>query len=440
MRIGLGTAPPSPWDDARGRRRAGAALALLWCLACAHESAARTRAYVTDDAAHGGVKVIDTVDSRVIATIPLDGTPAGLVAAPDGRTVYVANRTAATIAAIRPATNRVVNTFVIPEAGGDEGKFLPGAISLNRDGTQLYVALDYPDGCPFDASLGQVDTTTGAVGFAWGFGDGHIADVALAADGALYAAVEGGCSDSSYYAGFAAGAPLTDTLYGQFSLVESHTPVPSGDLVIERGASTAYVATTATNTVTAVDLPSLRRFAPVTRTIPVGIEPVGLALSPDNRRLYAVNRCGGDPTCGGVGSLSIVDTATHGVVADVAVDKAPVGVALSPDGGLVYVTNHGSASLWVIAAYAEVVTDTIDTGGTPSRVVVIDVQPACFGDCDDSGTVTVDDLLTLTNVMLGTAPLSTCPAAELWHDCGRRKLADGIRISREDRGTQDRGT
>jgi hypothetical protein len=35
---------------------------------------------------------------------------------------------------------------------------------------------------------------------------------------------------------------------------------------------------------------------------------------------------------------------------------------------------------------------------------------ACVGDCDDSGSVTIADLVTGVNIVLGNQPISRCPA------------------------------
>jgi predicted acyl esterase len=55
--------------------------------------------------------------------------------------------------------------------------------------------------------------------------------------------------------------------------------------------------------------------------------------------------------------------------------------------------------------------------GALSLAVVLGVgrlpaQAACVGDCDASGTVTVDDLVAMVNVALGTAPVSGCTAGD----------------------------
>jgi hypothetical protein len=36
----------------------------------------------------------------------------------------------------------------------------------------------------------------------------------------------------------------------------------------------------------------------------------------------------------------------------------------------------------------------------------------CVGDCRDDGEVTVDDILVMVNIALGTAPITVCPAGD----------------------------
>ncbi|HEX7410270.1 MAG TPA: hypothetical protein VF515_21830 [Candidatus Binatia bacterium] len=40
----------------------------------------------------------------------------------------------------------------------------------------------------------------------------------------------------------------------------------------------------------------------------------------------------------------------------------------------------------------------------------------CVGDCDGNGSVTVDEILTMVNIVLGDAPLLNCEAADANHD------------------------
>jgi hypothetical protein len=40
----------------------------------------------------------------------------------------------------------------------------------------------------------------------------------------------------------------------------------------------------------------------------------------------------------------------------------------------------------------------------------------CTGDCDGSGSVTIDEVVSLVNIALGSAPVSSCGAGDLNHD------------------------
>jgi YVTN family beta-propeller protein len=83
------------------------------------------------------------------------------------------------------------------------------------------------------------------------------------------------------------------------------------------GSNTVSVINTATNTVVA--------------TIPVGIVPQLLAVTPDGTRVYVPNQ--------GSDTVSVINTATNTVVATIAAGSQPVTAGVTPDGARVYVTN-----------------------------------------------------------------------------------------------------
>ena len=58
-------------------------------------------------------------------------------------------------------------------------------------------------------------------------------------------------------------------------------------------------------------------------------------------------------------NVSVIDTASNTVTATVPVGIQPIGVAVAPSGGLVYVTNHASGSISVIDAASNTVTATV---------------------------------------------------------------------------------
>lgn len=48
--------------------------------------------------------------------------------------------------------------------------------------------------------------------------------------------------------------------------------------------------------------------------------------------------------------------------------------------------------------------------------VLLTPTPTCVGDCNGDGQVTVDDILTMVNIALGNANISTCLAGDANHD------------------------
>jgi DNA-binding beta-propeller fold protein YncE len=78
--------------------------------------------------------------------------------------------------------------------------------------------------------------------------------------------------------------------------------------------------------------------------VPLGIAPLGVAVSPDGRELYVTSEQARGPAAGSHGSLTMIDVARaetdpgHAVVAVGGAPCHPVRVAPSPDGRVVWVT------------------------------------------------------------------------------------------------------
>jgi YVTN family beta-propeller protein len=68
--------------------------------------------------------------------------------------------------------------------------------------------------------------------------------------------------------------------------------------------------------------------------IPVGTEPWGVAIKPDNTKVYVTNMASG--------TVSVIDAATWQVVNTIEVGTEPFGCALTPGGDRLYVANHSS--------------------------------------------------------------------------------------------------
>jgi len=120
----------------------------------------------------------------------------------------------------------------------------------------------------------------------------------------------------------------------------------------------AYVTSGGSRNVSVIDMAANA----VAATIPTGINPQGVAVTPDGKRVYVANQ--------GSSSVSVIDATTNEIAATIPVGSNPVGVAIAPDAKRVYVTNIDSATVSVIDADANAVVATIAAGSPTGGVAV----------------------------------------------------------------------
>ena len=148
------------------------------------------------------------------------------------------------------------------------------------------------------------------------------------------------------------------------------------------GSNTVSVINTATNTVVA--------------TIPVGIVPGLLAVSPDGTRVYVPNQ--------GSDTVSVINTASNTVVATIPAGSQPVGAGVSPDGARVYVTNTNANTVSVINSATNTVITTIPVGTAPTGVAVTPDGTRAYVTNAFSDNVSV--INTATNTVVATIPIA----------------------------------
>jgi YVTN family beta-propeller protein len=102
----------------------------------------------------------------------------------------------------------------------------------------------------------------------------------------------------------------------------------------------SYIPSGLNNTVTIID----NKNASVVKTIPVGSDPSGCAVSPDGMRVYIGNNLSN--------SISVIDAGSNSVVSTMAVGVNPKYLALSPGGEYLYVANE----------YGYNIIEKVDTG------------------------------------------------------------------------------
>ena len=95
-------------------------------------------------------------------------------------------------------------------------------------------------------------------------------------------------------------------------------------------------------------------------TIAVPGEPHGLALSPDGKSAYLVQRK--------LTQLSRIDTAARKITKSATLGKRPDMVAISPDGNNLYVTSRNEGKLLVVSASGLQVIGEVALGKEPHGV------------------------------------------------------------------------
>jgi YVTN family beta-propeller protein len=91
-------------------------------------------------------------------------------------------------------------------------------------------------------------------------------------------------------------------------------------------------------------------------------KPVGVAVSPDGRRIYVANGRGN--------SVSVIDSASLRIIKTIAVGQRVWGIAILPDGNKLYAANGLSNDVSVIDTAKEAVVATIKAGDGPWGVAV----------------------------------------------------------------------
>lgn len=145
----------------------------------------------------------------------------------------------------------------------------------------------------------------------------------------------------------------------------------------------------------------------VLASIPVGTNPVGVAVDTATNRVYVANS--------GSNDVSVIDGSTNAVVTKIADPAAvhPVAIAVNPATNLIYVANSQSNNLTVIDGATDTVIATIPVGTSPSGVDVdsqtnfIYVANAGNSQVGDLGNITVINGATPTTLASHGAGVST---------------------------------
>lgn len=256
------------------------------------------------------------------------GEPLALAVSPDGRKVYVAQRTSparGAVAVVHVARRRVLSTTV-------EAEGVPRSVVASPDGQRIYVAVDGVGVRVMDAAVATVLGT-----IATPLGDGALDNpqgLAISPDGALLAASDG-------LPGGAVGVWRTADRGLQARLVMPAGQAPLGVVFAPDGERAWVVAADTTGLQTA----TLRSFDPLTGAaqapLAVGALPTGIAVTPDGAAVFVASQA--------AHTVSRVATAS-GVTTSVPVNLSPTALVISPDGTRVYVVSGGANAVQALSA------------------------------------------------------------------------------------------
>lgn len=289
----------------------------------------------------GTITVIESTTDKVTATIATPGRPRGM--ATDGRSLYVAvshfrdkpHPRPDEIVAIDIASRKIVRRY----NGGTD----PEGIAITPDGKRLLMSNE-------DAGTASlVDVASGRTIAALVVGT-EPEGVAISHDGRI-AYVTGETSNTVSVIDLKAGKVLTNFL------VDAR---PRAAIFL-RGDARAYVTSEIGGTISAVDAKHHR----VTQRIRLGgtAHPVGMTLSPDEKRLYVATGRGN--------SVAIIDTATNKPLKQIGVGQRVWGIALTPDGRKLYAANGLSNDISVIDTTADRVIATVKGGDGPWGAIAV---------------------------------------------------------------------
>ena len=173
---------------------------------------------------------------------------------------------------------------------------------------------------------------------------------------------------------------------------------------ISLAAPFAYITNFDSNSVSVVDIASNI----VVATIPVGSQPVTIAVNNTGSRIYV----------GNFDSVSVIDGASNSVIATVTMGSEVSGVAVNPAGTRVYASNYHSATVSVIDASSNIVVATVPVGSAPAGIVVNPQGTRAYVANQGSGSISVVD--TATNKEIKKIQVATEPVFAAINPAGTR--------------------
>jgi YVTN family beta-propeller protein len=300
----------------------------------------------------GSVSVIDGrpnadgAPPKVVATIPVGHYPTGIAVDPSTDMVYVSNYGSNSVSVIDGHTNRVTGTIGVGAH--------PADIGVVPSSDTIYVA-DAGNGKSrgtVSVIDGHTDRVVGSVGV--GYEPFSIGVNTLS--GTVYVGNQGGNGPSTGYLGTVSIIHGTNVI-GTVGVDGTPTVIGVDDLT-----NTAYVANSGDYGDEVAVINNSGRL--VSQISNPGGQGHGVAVNEDTHAVFVANMNSGQ-VGGPVGSLTVINAKTNGVIALVSAGGNPYGDAVDPTTNQVYIaqnTSPGIVSMLNFSGYSII-------GGTPPATI-----------------------------------------------------------------------
>lgn len=169
------------------------------------------------------------------------------------------------------------------------------------------------------------------------------------------------------------------------------------ELCVAPNGDRAYILNRADNSVSVIDLDSLKTTATVTHATLK--RPEGCAVGADSKKLYVASS--------EQNALLVISTDTNQVVKDISTSKNPRRVAVSPDGKKVYASSEETGDVHVLDANTDAVLTTIKVGHSSRNVAFSADGKALLVLHTLQDTISLVDTAThqiMTTIGVGTSP------------------------------------
>jgi PGF-pre-PGF domain-containing protein len=292
----------------------------------------------------GTITVIDTDGNAGVADITVGDSPMEIAVTPDGKHAYVTNDANTGITVIDTANG---SRTYLPIGSASRG------IATAPDGGKAYVV-------KLDNNVGVINIATNTLlknitheNFT------GIWDVAISPDGSYAYVTDDGFSGRVF---------VINTSTDEVVATVNTTGLSGVGIAVTPDGGTVYMAD-----FTGHALYNINTTTYAATPIAGFGGPFGVAIGPEGGRVYVT-----DIGFGG-GNVSVVNTSTNTIIANVPVGNFPVEIAITPDGKHAYVTNNGDDTVSIVDLDANAGVGVINVGPSPWGIAMVDTAPPAIG-------------------------------------------------------------